>query len=75
MITTLVEGSKDYVQCFSCRNCPILPTVGTVDVDIQSRLQSTADKHERLHSGHQITIFNAQLPIVRDMQERLEANR
>ena len=60
--------SGNYVQCFDCKNAPILPTRGDLTVDIQVRLQSTAEHHEQRHKGHDVVVYvktESSLPIVR----------
>lgn len=61
-------ASGNYVQCFDCRNAPILHTRGDQAMDIKVRLESTAEYHEQRHRGHDVVVYlksDVDLPVVR----------
>ena len=79
--------SMSRVQCWTCRNAPILDkenTLGAVSDEIRARLESTGIKHEQRHPSHRVTLTlyiqdlpkeetKSELPIVRDMRDRFKA--
>lgn len=59
--------SPSTVQCWSCRNSPILDkeaTLGTVSESVKARLESVGENHERRHPHHRvsITFYSQELP-------------
>lgn len=77
--------SPSTVQCWSCRNSPILDkeaTLGTVSAEVEARLTSVGTNHESRHPSHRVTLtlvrqepVEAEIPLIRDMRARLERNR
>lgn len=81
--------SPSYVQCWTCRNSPILDkeaTLGDVSVEVEARLTAKGTDHESRHPGHRVNLFlyrqnletetaSSELPIARDMMERLLSGR
>ena len=77
--------SPSYVQCWSCRNSPILDkesTLGTVSQEVRTRLEACGENHIRRHPNHRVNItyytqdlpveeVKTELPIVREMRARL----
>jgi len=69
--------------CGLGKQLDIIETQGTTTQEQVDRLIGAADKHERLHPTHEIEVtfyikplvLDNELPIVREMKERLEANR
>ena len=76
--------STSYVQCWSCRNSPILDkeaTLGTVSAEVEARLTAKGTDHESRHPGHRVSLFlfnqdllvgeiKSELPIVRELRAR-----
>lgn len=76
--------SPSYVQCWSCRNAPILDkeaTLGTVSAEVEARLTAKGTDHESRHPGHRVSLFlfiqdlpveevKSELPIVREMRAK-----
>lgn len=81
--------SPSTVQCWSCRNAPIIDkeaTLGVVPQEVRTRLEATATNHEARHRGHRIDVtyytqelpveeVSSELPIVRDLQALLDSVR
>jgi len=88
MITILnLEGDlRSRVRCTSCNNGKELSfadTKGNVGEFVERRLMHTAEHHEFYHPTHsiEVTFYRkkkenlTELPIVREMRERLESLR
>lgn len=76
------------LQCWSCRNSPIIDkeqTMGFITDDVRQRLEQSALKHEQRHPEHRmtLTIFTQdiatetkqELPIVGEMRLRFQSQR
>lgn len=66
--------SPSTVQCWSCRNSPILDkeaTLGTVSDAVRARLESVGENHERRHPHHRvdITFYSQELPVEETVTE------
>lgn len=87
LIDTKRGISVSRVQCWSCRNSPILDkedTLGTVSDEVKARLENKGIDHEKRHPGHRITLTlyiqdlpegetKSELPLQRQMRERFIA--
>lgn len=88
-ITEIRGISPSTVQCWTCRNAPILDkeaTLGTVTQEVRTRLEACGTRHESRHPSHRVDITyytqdlpveetSSELPIVRDMQQLLDSVR
>jgi len=73
MVIVETKGSRSYVQCFSCKNAPILPVVGDKKSDLQPRLEATATQHESRHPNHRVTLYvlsPTESPLSSDIKKR-----
>ena len=88
-ITEIRGISPSTVQCWTCRNAPILDkeaTLGTVSNEVRTRLEACGTRHESRHPNHRVDItyytqelpveeVTSELPIQRDMRNLLESLR
>jgi len=88
-ITEIRGINPSTVQCWTCRNAPIIDreaTLGTVSQEVRTRLEACGENHVRRHPSHRVDITyytqelpveetSVELPIIRDIQDLLNSVR